>query len=79
MPEREFDQYLDVKEFNCPMPLLKTKQALRYLNAGQVLKVAATDAASQKDFTVFIKHSNHQMLEMYEINQIYYYYIKKIE
>jgi len=77
MQEREFDEYLDARAFNCPMPLLKTKQALRYLSVGSILKVAATDAGSVRDFSVFIEHSAHQMLEMYESEHVYYYYIKK--
>jgi len=78
MPEIEFDQYLDAKALNCPMPLLKTKQALRYLSVGKILKVATTDAGSVRDFSVFIAHSTHQMLEMYESENVYYYYIKKL-
>lgn len=77
MSQTHFDQFLDVKAFDCPMPLLKTKQALRYLNVGEVLKVAATDAGSVRDFSVFIEHSTHQMLDMHETDHVYYYYIKK--
>ncbi|MCJ8298232.1 MAG: sulfurtransferase TusA family protein [Pseudomonadales bacterium] len=72
-----FDQLLDVSEFNCPMPLLKAKQALRYLEQGKVLKVIATDAGSVRDFATFIKHSEHEMLDMYELEQHYYYFICK--
>ncbi|NQZ31740.1 MAG: sulfurtransferase TusA family protein [Oceanospirillaceae bacterium] len=77
MTQIQYDQYLDVKEFQCPMPLLKTKQALRYLNEGAVLKVATTDAGSVRDFSVFIEHSKHQMLDMHEADETYYFYIKK--
>lgn len=77
MPEFHFDQYLDATMYNCPMPLLKTKQALRYLDVGKVLKVVATDAGSVRDFSAFIEHSEHEMLEMFEQDQTYYYYIEK--
>ncbi len=77
MSELYFDEVLDVSAFNCPMPLLKTKQALRHLEEGKVLKVVATDAGSVRDFSVFIQHSEHQLLDMYEKDQSFYYYILK--
>ena len=77
MSEFHFDEQLDATMYNCPMPLLKTKQALRYLDEGKVLKVVATDAGSVRDFSAFIEHSEHEMLHMFEKEQQYYYFIKK--
>ncbi|EPJ54986.1 MAG: hypothetical protein OFPI_05200 [Osedax symbiont Rs2] len=77
MSDIHFDQLLDVTDFNCPMPLLKAKQALRHMHKGAVLQVVATDAGSVRDFSVFIEHSGHEMLERYESEQYYYYFIRK--
>ncbi|EPJ48148.1 MAG: sirA-like protein [Osedax symbiont Rs1] len=77
MSELYFDEVLDVSAFNCPMPLLKTKQALRSIKKGAVLKVIATDAGSVRDFSAFIQHSAHQLLDMYERDQSFYFYILK--
>ena len=77
MSDIHFDQLLDVSDFNCPMPLLKAKQALRHMENGRVLKVVATDAGSVRDFSVFIEHSGHEMLERYELEHCYYYFIRK--
>ncbi|MGB1237203.1 MAG: sulfurtransferase TusA family protein [Pseudomonadales bacterium] len=77
MQNLPFDQYLDATELNCPMPLLKMKQALRYLEPGQVLKIEATDAGSQRDFNAFVNHSEHQMLEEYCVDGVYGYLIQK--
>ena len=38
----EVDAELDVQGLNCPMPLLKAKQALNRLSAGDLLSVIAT-------------------------------------
>ncbi|WP_372913166.1 sulfurtransferase TusA family protein, partial [Salinigranum sp.] len=40
---------LDVKGQNCPMPVIKTKQAMDDLAAGEVLEVVATDSGSMSD------------------------------
>ena len=34
--------FLDARGLNCPLPLLKTRQALRGLAPGALLEVAAT-------------------------------------
>lgn len=54
---------LDVQGLNCPMPLLKAKQALNKLEAGAVLQVQATDPGSVRDFEVFAKQSGHILLD----------------
>ncbi len=53
---------LDVRGLNCPMPLLKAKQALNKLEAGALLQVQATDPGSVRDFEVFAKQSGHLLL-----------------
>ncbi len=53
---------LDVRGLNCPMPLLKAKQALNKLEAGAQLQVRATDPGSVRDFEVFAKQSGHLLL-----------------
>jgi len=53
---------LDLTGLTCPMPLLKTKQALNRLAAGEIVKVVATDPASQRDFQVFAEQSGNQLL-----------------
>ena len=53
---------LDLTGLTCPMPLLKTKQALNRLAAGDIVKVVATDPASQRDFQVFAEQSGNQLL-----------------
>ena len=41
---------LDARGLRCPMPLLKLKQSLHQMNAGEVLTVMTTDPISQRDF-----------------------------
>lgn len=53
---------LDLSGLTCPMPLLKTKQALNKLAAGAVVRVVATDPASERDFRVFAEQSGNHLL-----------------
>lgn len=77
MQEIEIAQLLDTRGLNCPMPLLKTKQALHKLTSGAVLKVIATDAGSVRDFQAFIERSDHELLQMFIETSEYTYLIRR--
>ncbi|MEN9428274.1 MAG: hypothetical protein RLZZ220_2623, partial [Pseudomonadota bacterium] len=44
----EFDKEVDARGLNCPLPILRAKKALAEMQAGQVLRVIATDPGSVK-------------------------------
>ncbi len=71
------DIELDVTGLQCPMPLLKAKLALNNMDSQQVLKVVATDPGSEKDFHMFVEHSDHQILDFQKDDTAYFYWIKK--
>lgn len=71
--------HLDVTNLRCPLPLLKAKKALTELNAGEALKVSATDPGSQRDFQAYMEHSNHTMLDMWQVGDVYWYLMKRGE
>ena len=57
------DQTLDAKGLNCPLPILKAKQALADMDSGQVLKVLATDPGSVRDFQAFARQTGNELVE----------------
>ena len=70
-------QLLDVKGLNCPMPLLKAKQALNKLAPDARLMVLATDPGSVRDFEVFSRQSGHRLLESRRDGDTYIYVLQK--
>lgn len=56
------DVELDARGLECPMPLLKAKQALNRMQCGECLQVRATDPGSVRDFRVFCEQSGHLLL-----------------
>ncbi len=48
---------VDGRRLACPMPLLKTKVALRDVSVGESLYIVATDPNSQADITAFCQQS----------------------
>jgi tRNA 2-thiouridine synthesizing protein A len=54
---------IDTRGLNCPLPILKAKKALSDMNAGDVLKVVATDPGSMRDFQAFARQTGHELME----------------
>jgi len=73
----KIDQYLDATGLSCPMPLLKAKQCLNKMTAGECLQVIATDAGSIRDFKSFAELSGHRLLESSSDENRYIYILQK--
>ena len=73
----EVSKELDARGLNCPMPLLKAKQALNAMEAGAVLKVEATDPGSERDFTSFANLAGHELLFSGQESGTYTYILRK--
>lgn len=68
---------LDTRGLRCPLPLLKAKQALRDMAAGELLRVLATDAGSVRDFQAYAQLSGQELLGFAELEAVYCYLLKK--
>lgn len=79
MVTQSIDVVLDVTDLRCPMPLLKTKQALSSMEPGQTIQVISTDAGSQRDIPAFINLTSHSLLEREQIQEKFIFLIKKGE
>ncbi|MDC1436756.1 sulfurtransferase TusA family protein [Gammaproteobacteria bacterium] len=71
------DVELDLSGLVCPLPLLKTKQALNRMESGQKIKVLATDPGSERDFQVFAEQSGNKLLEMQQLDSQFQYLLQK--
>lgn len=59
----DFDKEVDARGLNCPLPILRTKKALADMQAGQVVRVLATDPGSVKDFQAFAKQTGNELVQ----------------
>lgn len=71
------DQRLDVTGLNCPLPLLKAKQALNRLPADSYLEVVATDPGSERDFQIFAKQSSYQLVRQWHEGELIHHLLYK--
>lgn len=68
---------LDARDLDCPLPLLKAKQALNRMHSGEQLRVRATDPGSQRDFRVFAEQSGHRLLASDTQDGVFVYILQK--
>lgn len=79
MITQAYDLLVDVENLRCPMPLLKTKQALSSMEVGQVVKVLTKDSGSWRDIPAFVEISVHTLIEKKKINDMFVFFIVKGE
>lgn len=70
-------QTLDVKELNCPMPLIQTKRALEKIKRGDVLEVLCTYPDSGINVPGWCEKSGHIFLGEKKDSDFMRLYIKK--
>lgn len=54
---------LDVRGTKCPVPIIRAKQAIDAMRAGDILEVLATDPGSLPDFVGWAKTSKLAVLQ----------------
>jgi tRNA 2-thiouridine synthesizing protein A len=63
MTTTAIDVRVDARGLACPMPIVKTAQAMKTIPAGGTLEVLATDAGSVKDFAAWSRSTGHELVE----------------
>lgn len=71
------NRVLDARGLQCPLPIVKTKKLVEEMNAGETLKVLATDPGSKRDFESWCKKTGNSLLEASENDGVFTYIIKK--
>ena len=71
------DQTLDCKGLLCPLPVIRTKQAIDKMTVGQVLEMISTDPGSVADMQAWSRRTGHELLEHRVENSQFQFYIRK--
>lgn len=73
------DQILDCRRLSCPMPVLKTRNALSKMEIGEILEMISTDPGSVKDIQSWTKQTGQELLEIVHEDSHYRFYIKRLK
>ena len=78
--EHDTTDTLDVKGLSCPMPIVKTKQAIDELAAGDSLEVISTDSGSMSDIRGWAEATTGvELLDQVEDGDLYIHYVRKTD
>ena len=77
MADVKADKVLDCTGLLCPMPVVKTKKALKDLEVGQVLEMVSTDPGSMPDMNAWAKQTGHELVEAKDQGDKFIFFIKK--
>ena len=73
---------LDAKGLLCPNPIIKTSQAIKQIEVGQVLEVQATDPGSMPDITAWARMTNNELIDAVEQEgepTVYTFHIRRLK
>ena len=68
---------LDASGLACPMPVVKTRQAIDTIESGEVLEVISTDRGSCTDIPAWTKSMGHTLKEQREDDGRFIFLIEK--
>jgi tRNA 2-thiouridine synthesizing protein A len=71
------DMRIDCVGLLCPVPILKSREALERLAPGQVLEVVADDPGAEADMVAFTAHRGHDLLEIDRRGPIVRFLVRK--
>jgi len=68
---------LDATGLQCPLPVLRTRKALKSVSSGELMEILATDPAAPADFEAFCKETNHSVVSIDEADGVYRIILRK--
>ena len=77
MPVIEITLTVDARGLSCPMPIVKTAQAVRTLPSGAAIELLATDAGSIKDVAAWCKATSNELIEQTSDGTVYRFVIRR--
>lgn len=77
MTTLEIAQHVDARGLSCPMPIVKTAQAIKAVASGQLIEVLATDPGSVKDFAAWAKSTGNPIVEESVDGSVYRFVVRR--
>ena len=71
------DRQIDCIGLFCPMPIVKTREAIREMTVGQVLEMSSDDPASDADMKVWAERSGHELIGVSREGAVYRFLVRK--
>ena len=76
-PIQQLTTRVDARGLSCPMPIVRTAQAVKALQSGAIVEVLATDPGSTKDFAAWCRATGNVLLEQSVDGTVYRFVIRR--
>jgi tRNA 2-thiouridine synthesizing protein A len=71
------DRLVDARGLNCPLPILRTKKALKEIPVGETLEILSTDPGSMADFAAFARQTGDELVSAEEAGGQFRYVLRR--
>jgi tRNA 2-thiouridine synthesizing protein A len=72
------DQVLDCTGMACPLPVVKTSQAVKRIEPGQVLELLATDPGVEPDMRAWSSRTGNELLGISKEAGVFHVLIRRV-
>lgn len=69
--------HFDARGLSCPMPIVKTAQAIKAIASGELIEVLATDPGSVKDFAAWSRTTGNELVEQSIDDGVYRFVLRR--
>ena len=71
------DKHIDCIGLFCPMPIVKTREAIQVMSPGELLAMLSDDPASDADMRSWCQITGHELLEVSRDAGVYRFLVRK--
>jgi tRNA 2-thiouridine synthesizing protein A len=71
------DRQIDCTGLFCPMPIVKTREAIRDMTPGSLLAMLSDDPASDADMRSWSQITGHELLDVSRQDGVYRFLVRK--
>ena len=68
---------VDTRGLFCPVPVIKTSEAIKNIESGRVVEVISDDPAIAQDLPAWCQSTGHRIVSVAQEGQVYRYQVRK--
>ncbi|HEX9030297.1 MAG TPA: sulfurtransferase TusA family protein [Streptosporangiaceae bacterium] len=73
------DEVLDCAGMSCPLPVVKTSQAIKKIEIGQVLEILATDPGVEPDMKAWSGRTGNELVDISRNGDVFHVLIRRLK
>lgn len=73
------DRVLDCRGMSCPLPVVKTAQAIKEIEIGQILQLLATDPGVEPDMHAWAERTRNELISISQDGGVFTVLIRRMK